>query len=183
MAEPTKTTAPDWEAIERDYCQGLMSVRELGRMHGVADTSLRDMARRRKWARSVEHKVINAATVAAMAVDPITGQISARPKVVADATQRTADVIVGHRKDLAELGDLERELAKRLKGTQMAVSDQARTLKALSDARSKRILVEREVWGLANFKSESDIENALRSEADKLTVDQLAQMLKVLDAG
>lgn len=178
-----KTTPPDWEAIETDYTSAMLSVRELARKHKVPEATVRSAAKRRNWSRPLESKIVQAAKNTAAAVDPATGQISAHPDVVANAVQRTADVIVGHRKDLADLAVLERQLAKELKAAKMGVSDRARSLKSLSDARSKRILVEREVWGLANFKSETDIENAMRSETDKLTADQLAKMLQVIDAG
>lgn len=177
-----KTTPPDWEAIEADYTTGMMSVRELARKHNVPEATVRTTAKRRNWARPLESKIVQAAKNAAAAVDPVTGQISAQADVVASAVQRTADVIVGHRKDLADLAALERQLAKELKATKMGVSDRARSLKYLSDARSKRILVEREVWGLANFKSEADVENALRSEGERLTAEQLDQIVKVIDA-
>lgn len=181
MADAT-TTPPDWEAIEADYTSSPLSVRELARKHKVPEATVRTTAKRRNWARPLESKIVQAAKNAAAAVDPVTGQVSAQPDVVASAVQRTTDVIVGHRKDLADLAKLERQLAKELATTKMGVSDRARSLKALSDARSKRILVEREVWGLANFKSETDIENALRAETDKLTADQLSKMLEVIDA-
>lgn len=181
MADAT-TTPPDWEAIEADYTSSPLSVRELARKHKVPEATVRTTAKRRNWARPLESKIVQAAKNTAAAVDPVTGQISAQIDVVASAVQRTADVIVSHRKDLAELAGLERQLAKELKAAKMGVSDRARSLKALSDARSKRILVEREVWGLSNFKSETDIENAARSESERLTADQLDLIMKVIDA-
>lgn len=184
MAKDAKDekTAPDWEAIEDDYKSSPLSVRELARKHGVPEATVRSTAKKRNWSRPLEGKIVLAAKNAAAAVDPVTGQISAHPDVVASAVQRTADVIVGHRRDLADLAALERQLAKELRQTKMGVSDRARSLKALSDARSKRILVEREVWGLANFKSEADVESALRSEGEKLTAEQLDRIIQVIDA-
>ena len=181
MSEP-RTAAVDWESVEADYTAGVLSVRELARKHQVPESTVRSTAKQRNWSRPLESKIVQAAKNAAAAVDPATGAVAAQADVVASAAQRTADVIVGHRKDLADLAALERQLAKELKANKMAVSDRARSLKALSDARTKRILVEREVWGLANYKSETDIENALRAESERLGAETLAQILAVIDA-
>lgn len=55
MSEPRKPF--DWEAIEREYRAGILSIREIGRLHGVSDTAIRKQARANGWERDLAEKV------------------------------------------------------------------------------------------------------------------------------
>jgi len=47
----TSRSKADWEAIEREYRAGQLSIREIGRKHGVSDTAVRKEAKARGWVR------------------------------------------------------------------------------------------------------------------------------------
>lgn len=57
MTNPTKRRSPDWEAIERTYRAGMLSVREIARQHGVSDTAVRKRATEHGWQRDLAEKV------------------------------------------------------------------------------------------------------------------------------
>lgn len=47
----------DWEAIEREYRAGQLSIREVARKHGVSDTAIRKEAKAKGWKRDLADKV------------------------------------------------------------------------------------------------------------------------------
>lgn len=179
MADSTKTKTPDWEAIERDYTEGKLSVREISRRHQVAESSVRSRAKIDKWSRVLDDKVLRAAKFVAAATDPRTGEQAAHGEaaVVASAAQRTAAIIVAHRSDLTELRELEAKLIRQVKtDTALATTDRARVVKQLGDVRCKRILIERQVWGLAEHVGETDLVAMARDELEGLGADTIAAM-------
>ena len=88
-----RKTAPDWEAIKRDYRTGQFSDRELSRIHGVGATTIRDKARNRKWERDLSGQV-QAETLNQLSRD-------AEPRTAAHCAQQTAH---SARPDLARVG-------------------------------------------------------------------------------
>jgi len=179
MGEATKSKTADWEAIERDYTEGKLSVREISRRHNVPESSVRSRAKNDKWSRLLDDKVLRAAKIAASSIDPRTGLRTAHAEVevVASAAERTAQIIVSHRADLAELRKLEARLIRQTAtDTGLATTDRARVVKQLGDVRCKRILVERQAWGLAEHQGETDVEAMLRDELERLDAGTVAQM-------
>jgi hypothetical protein len=53
----SKKTMPDWEAIERTYRAGLLSVREIGAAHGISHTAINKRAKTFQWARDLKERV------------------------------------------------------------------------------------------------------------------------------
>jgi len=49
----------DWEAIERDYYAGQLSIREIARQYGCSDTAIRKKAKEKGWSRNLTKKVRN----------------------------------------------------------------------------------------------------------------------------
>lgn len=54
-SEPPKAT--DWEAIERHYRAGILSIREIGKQHDVSDGAIRKKAKAKRWERDLSAKV------------------------------------------------------------------------------------------------------------------------------
>jgi len=49
--------ALDWEAIERDYRAGLLSIREIAVRHGCTHTAINRRAKVRDWERDLKPKI------------------------------------------------------------------------------------------------------------------------------
>jgi uncharacterized protein YjcR len=47
----------DWEAIEREFRLGQLSIKEIARQYGVSDTAIRKRARKRGWVRDPTDQV------------------------------------------------------------------------------------------------------------------------------
>lgn len=52
----------DWEAVEREYRAGQLSIREIARQHGVTDTGIRKKAHSEGWQRDLADRVRKSAT-------------------------------------------------------------------------------------------------------------------------
>lgn len=51
------TTPTDWEAIERLYRAGVLSLREIAGKYGVSDTAIRKKAKKEEWTRDLAAKI------------------------------------------------------------------------------------------------------------------------------
>jgi hypothetical protein len=52
-----KRSHPDWEAIDREYRAGQISIREIARQHGISDGAIRKRAMKENWLRSLADHV------------------------------------------------------------------------------------------------------------------------------
>lgn len=175
----TKATKPpvDWEAVERDYCAGILSVREVGRLHGVSHTMVNKKAAEKGWVRDLKAK-IRAKADAEVAKDAVAtsvdnGNSHAREKQIIEANAAIqVNVIRGHRATLARLNAIVESLAARLEKLIKALGEMqpgaelpedvsttlrllmgerespADLLEKLSRASSKLIPLERQAFGL-----------------------------------
>lgn len=111
--------SPDWEAIEREYRAGQVSVREIGRQHGVTDTAIRKRAKQENWSRDLTEEVRRAVRNEAVR-SAVRTELSREPvsdkEIVETHAKRGAKAIEGH---------LTR--ADRLKGIADGLMDQLET--------------------------------------------------------
>lgn len=77
MSKPkTSTSKPprlavDWEAVERKYRIGRLSVREIADAHGVSHTAVAKRAKRLEWQRNLQPKIIQAVKAKMVAANPV----------------------------------------------------------------------------------------------------------------
>jgi hypothetical protein len=104
----TEKTQADWEAIERDYRAGVLSVREIASHHGVSHTAVQKRAKgdkvRQAWSRDLNAK-IQARADALVAKREVATQVAtermATDRIVIEANaQRIAQVRGEHRADI-----------------------------------------------------------------------------------
>ncbi len=115
----------DWEAVERSWSVGVLSVRELGRNYGLDDKSIRNRAKKYGWKRDLAERVRAAAEDQIARRDgadepasPQAHRARAREMadnlVVADAAKRISDVVLTHRADIQRLAQQKRSILDRL---------------------------------------------------------------------
>jgi len=90
--------ATDWEAIEREYRAGQLSVSEIGRQHGVSHTAINKKAKAQAWTRNLAAKVKEA--VSAQLVSDGVSTANAR-QAVETAAARVVEVVRSHRNDIS----------------------------------------------------------------------------------
>lgn len=101
MKSSQKTRTIDWQAVERDYRAGVMSLREMGAAHDVAESAIRKRAKRDEWPRDLRAKIQAKAEelVRKQEVRSLVrteGAISDKMQIQAMG-QRVADVQMGHK--------------------------------------------------------------------------------------
>lgn len=95
----------DWEAIERDFRAGILSVREIAAAHGVSHTAVNKRAKADAWERDLKAKIMAKAEAEvskrAVSTEVSTAQRATEREIV----EANADVIVRvrmeHRTDIA----------------------------------------------------------------------------------
>ena len=107
----------DWEAIEREYRAGQLSVSEIARQHGVSHTAINKRAKREGWVRDLSKRVRE--EVSARLVSAEVSAPNAREAIEA-AAARGVEVVRQHRRDISSINSL----AVRLRAKAEAMLDQ-----------------------------------------------------------
>lgn len=112
---------PDWEAIEREYRAGQLSIRAIATAHGVSEGAIRKKAKAEGWTRALAEKVRDAVREKLVRTDAESGtqegthsQRASDSKIVEAAALRGLEIVTSHRKDIKQLHGLKRVLADRL---------------------------------------------------------------------
>ncbi len=87
----------DWEAIEREYRAGQLSVAEIGRQHGVSHTAINKRAKKEGWERDLSGKVRQ--VVSARLVSAQVSATNAR-EAIETAAARGVELVRQHQSSL-----------------------------------------------------------------------------------
>lgn len=166
----------DWEAVERDYRPGVLSLAEIGRLHGVTKGRISQVSKRDGWVRDLAARIkvkaeakLNEAAVNAALNDP--RRKATDEQTVEAVAALKVNVLLGQRGDVAVVRVLQRKLAAEL----TTVSDNLPALEELGDAmrsedergQDKRNDLYRAILALpARIKATRDL-----SEAQRVTVE------------
>lgn len=96
-AETKRRKEIDWEAIEREYRAGQLSVVEIGRQHDVSHTAINKRAKKEGWQRDLAKRVRQEAS--ARLVSDSVSEANAE-QAVNEAAARVVEVVREHRKDI-----------------------------------------------------------------------------------
>lgn len=124
---------PDWEAVERDYRAGILSVREIAASFGISHTAIQKRAKANGWERDLKAK-IKAKADALVAKQEVANQVaSERMATERDIIEVNAGAVASVR--LAHRGDIarSRRLANKLLEELEAMTDENGTLRELID--------------------------------------------------
>ena len=104
----------DWEAIEREFRAGMLSLREIGRRHDVTEGAIRKKAKAQDWQRALADKVRTAVREKLVRGDGTQDQRATDAEIVEAASELGKEVQLTHRKDLQQLRAIGSILATRL---------------------------------------------------------------------
>lgn len=101
----------DWEAIEREYRAGQLSVVEIGRQHGVSHTAINKRAKKLGWKRDLADKVRKEVS-ARLSETEVSPEVSAarENETIEAAAARGVEVVRQHRKDISGYSAMARQL-------------------------------------------------------------------------
>ena len=97
----TQTRRYDWEAIEREYRIGQLTISEISRRYGPAIASIRYRVKRDGWVRDLR-KDIHKGVREVLAKDTLDNVDADESEIVEAASRRGADVVLHHRQDIAQ---------------------------------------------------------------------------------
>ncbi|HEN8798244.1 TPA: hypothetical protein U8251_000790 [Pseudomonas putida] len=167
------TKQPDWEAIERAYRAGSLSVRAIGESQGVNHATILKRAKKEGWARDLTEQVrIATKQKVTTSVTSTSNQapLVADAEIIDEASSQAASVVLAHRTGLANWRAIADKLSVALAEIDVDednLGDFSRALNAGVDAQLKVIKGERQAYGLD-------------SEEGNKTVDELATMMDEL---
>ncbi|QJI38226.1 hypothetical protein [Pseudomonas sp. ADAK13] len=148
------TKQPDWEAIERAYRAGLISVRAIGESHGVNHATILKRAKKEDWKRDLTDQV-RAATkqkvTTAVTTKSNQSKVVTDAEIIEEASDQAAAVILAHRSGLAQWRGIADKLSYVLSDMEVTpdnAGDFARSLNAGVDAQLKVIKGERQAYNL-----------------------------------
>lgn len=108
----------DWEAIEREYRAGQLSIREIAKKHGISDTAIRKAAKEKGWERALADKVQKAVREKLVRSDGSQSgsqeQRANDKEIIEGAALRGFEVVQSHRRDIQQLTAISNVLATRL---------------------------------------------------------------------
>lgn len=104
--EATPPKAPgvskDWEAIERDYRAGVLSVREIARQHAVSHQAINKRAKAQGWSRDLTEKVQQGVKSALVAGAVATSHARGNERqLIEDSVATCVSLVREHRRDIA----------------------------------------------------------------------------------
>jgi hypothetical protein len=116
LARMTERKIVDWEAIEREYRAGQLSVREIARTSGVTETAIRKHAKADGWTRALTEKVRKAIREKLVRSDcSRSGSQSPRDAEIIDmAAARGVEVVRQHRATLSRAHRIVADLLEEL---------------------------------------------------------------------
>lgn len=104
-----KTKQPDWEAIERAYRAGSLSIRTIAERQGVSDTAIRKKAKALGWARDLSDQVrkeVRSKLVRGEVRNDQGANCELDAEIIEEAAEEGARVVRSHRRDIRKATNL-----------------------------------------------------------------------------
>lgn len=100
---------PDWEAIERAFRAGALSIRTIADRHGVSDTAIRKKAKALGWERDLSEQVrkeVRNKLVRGEVREDQCANPERDAEIIDEAAEEGATVVRGHRRDIRKATNL-----------------------------------------------------------------------------
>ena len=110
---PAKPRRPDWEAIEREYRAGQLSIRQIARQHGTRESTLRKRAQKQGWSRDLAD-VVRQRVQGDLVRSAHPAHLLSDDAIVDYAAARGVEVVRQHRDHLGRLQRIATRLAQQL---------------------------------------------------------------------
>lgn len=96
----------DWEAIERDYRAGQLSLREIAKIHGVSDTAIRKKARAAGWERDLTERIDEKVRTEMVRGLVRTANPQTEREIINEAAAQKVQVVRSHQKRIGRQTEL-----------------------------------------------------------------------------
>ncbi|WP_213941198.1 hypothetical protein [Pseudomonas sp. dw_612] len=154
------TVKPDWEAIERAYRAGSLSIRAIGELHGANHATILKRAKKHGWERDLTEQV-RAATQRKVTTSVTTAfgksEAVTNAQIIDEASDQAAALVLFHRHSWAVWSGIATRLSAFLAEADIdekTHGDFARSLNAGVDAQLKIIKGQRQAYNLGDDNGE-----------------------------
>lgn len=143
---------PDWEAIERAYRAGALSLRGIADKYDTNEGTIRSRAKKHGWQRDLTAQV-RTATKEKLSRNTSRTDFTQREdaQIVDEASDEAASIVLAHRSDLGQWRDISSKLRlalSEIEVTEDNLGDFSRALNAGVDAQLKVIKGERQAYNM-----------------------------------
>jgi hypothetical protein len=157
---------PDWEAIERAYRAGALSLRAIADKYDTNEGTIRSRAKKHGWQRDLTAQV-RTATKEKLSRNTSRSDVTQRDvredaQIVEEASDEAASIVLAHRADLGQWRDISSKLRLALSDMEVTednLGDFSRALNAGVDAQLKVIKGERQAYNMDADLGGSDSED------------------------
>ena len=143
----------DWEAIEREYRAGQLSVSEIARQHNISHAAILQKAKRKGWERNLADRIKEAVT-SKLVTDGLTGVTAS--ETVELAAARGVQIVREHRTTIARGHKIANALFGELENTdEVGLKDKSIVLGNLTGAIKTLVALERQAFNLDSLQDAS----------------------------
>lgn len=107
-------TAYDWEAIEKEYRAGMLSVRQIAKNHGCTDTAIRKKMKALNVERDLSQKIAEQVRTQLVRKEGCTANPVSEKEIVETAAAQAVEVVRSHQKRLSRGGKIVETLLEQL---------------------------------------------------------------------
>ena len=87
----------DWESIEKDYRAGVLSIREVGKLHDISEGAIRKKAKAERWQRDLTDKVNEKVRTELVRSEVRTASPQTEREIIEVAAATVVQIVRGHR--------------------------------------------------------------------------------------
>jgi predicted transcriptional regulator len=149
----------DWEAIEREYRAGQLSIREIAKQNGCAEGTIRKKAKKNGWERDLSEKINQKVRTELVrngvrTLDPVTEK-----EIIEEAAATKIQIVRGHQKriqnSLLLVDGLIEDIKEQRSDPDISVHSRISAVTQLSTAMKNFVALERQAF---NIKDETEPE-------------------------
>ena len=107
-------TQVDWESIERNYRAGILSIREIAKVHNISDTAIRKKAKADNWERDLTARVNEKVRTELVRGEVRAANPQTEKEIIEVAAATVVQVVRGHRVRIKQGSELVELLTKQL---------------------------------------------------------------------
>lgn len=160
----------DWEAIEKLYRAGVLSIREIARQHGITDKAIRNKAEAGQWQRDLTHKVeakVRSVLVRSQVRSFSTAdEVRTEQEIVESAAAVVVNVVRSHRSQISRGQALVQLLMQQLMQAadeREGLEDEIEVMTSEDTSGQRRAMLKRAVSLPVHAATVRDLSNAMKN--------------------
>jgi len=157
----------DWEAVEREYRAGQLSVREIAGRNGISEGAIRKKAKQNGWQRDLSGQVRQRVRTESVRSEVRSTHTEDDEEVVEKFAQRGAEIENMQRGQVSQLLSVGETLLQEVQNSDLELNKRTSCFRDLSQAAARLIPMQRQMYRLDDEGGGESYEDQLRRLADE----------------